>query len=79
MSPWDIEGRIPGLKVPFHGVGSNRSSSLGSILKGVLDSVCVHPSKVMPVFVIIRCFWLDIMVVGLNGGLGEDKAMGDFC
>ena len=70
MSPWDIEGRIPGLQVPFHGVGSNRSSPLGSILKGVPDSVCVHLSKLRPVLVVISCLWLDIMLEGLNGGLG---------
>ena len=54
MSPWDIEGWVSGLEVPFHVVGANRNSPLGSILKGIPDSVCVHPSKIRLVFVIIK-------------------------
>ena len=65
MSPRNVKGRIPRLKVLFHreciGYGC---SPLGGLFHGFVNSINIDPTKIRPEFFIVRGVIIDNMLVG---------------
>ena len=65
MSPRNVKGWIPRLKVLFHreGIGYG-CSPLGGLFHGSLNSINIDPTKFGPEFFIVRGVTIANMLVG---------------
>ena len=76
MSPRNVKGWIPRLKVPFHreSIGYGDSPLVG-LFDGFLKSIHIYPTKIRPEVFIIMCVIAnnmldgpDNMLIGSDGG-----------
>ena len=75
MSPRNVKGWIPRLKVVFHREGIwYGDSPLGGLFHGFLNSINIDQTKIRPeFFIIVRGVIIDNMLVGPNNMLfGHD-------